>query len=238
MGFTFTGHIWKRIWESQDFTHVVGFLFLHLSTLTKDKTMNEIIYVLINEAMPGYVKIGLTTTSLEQRMRELSNSTSIPVPFSCFYACTVKDSKFVEKQLHDAFSDHRANPKREFFIISPERVVAALKLAKIEEVTPRGDIVENQDDQKALDNVRERRPIFNFEMVKIPVGSELSFVNDENIKVSVVDNKFISFNGEVTSLSKAAQKLLDYKYAPQGPLYWIYDGETLDQRKLRMENQE
>lgn len=200
--------------------------------------MNEIIYVLINEAMPGYVKVGLTTTSLEQRMRELSSSTSIPVPFSCFYACTVKDAKFVEGQLHDAFSDHRANPKREFFIISPERVVAALKLVKIEEVTPKRDIVENQDDQQALDDIRERRPVFNFEMVKIPVGSELTFVNDENIKVTVVDNRSISFRGEVTSLSKAAQKLLDYKYPPQGPLYWMYEEETLDQRKLRMESGE
>lgn len=200
--------------------------------------MNEIIYVLINEAMPGYVKVGFTTTTLEQRMRELSSSTSIPVPFSCFYACTVRDAKFVEKQLHDAFSDHRANPKREFFIISPERVVAALKLAKIEEVTPKGDIVENRDDQEALDHIRERRPVFNFEMVKIPVGAELTFVNDKNIKVMVVDSRTISFNGEVTSLSKAAQKLLDYKYPPQGPLYWIYKEETLDQRKLRMESEE
>lgn len=200
--------------------------------------MNEIIYVLINEAMPGYVKVGLTTTSLEQRMRELSSSTSIPVPFSCFYACTVKDAKFVEKQLHDAFSDHRANPKREFFVISPERVVAALKLVKIEEVTPKGDVVESQDDQEALDNIRERRPVFNFDMVKIPAGAELTFVNDENIKVTVVDSRSVSFNGEVTSLSKAAQKLLDYKYPPQGPLYWMYEEETLDQRKLRMEGQE
>ncbi len=39
--------------------------------------MNEIIYILTNEAMPGYVKIGKTNNNLEQRVRELSASTSI-----------------------------------------------------------------------------------------------------------------------------------------------------------------
>jgi hypothetical protein len=87
--------------------------------------MSEIIYILTNEAMPGYVKIGKTSSSLEQRIKELSRSTSIPLPFTCFYACTVKDSGFVEHQLHDAFDDSRINPKREFFQISPERVVSA-----------------------------------------------------------------------------------------------------------------
>ncbi|EKD33224.1 MAG: hypothetical protein ACD_76C00068G0021 [uncultured bacterium] len=55
--------------------------------------MNEIIYILINEAMPGYVKIG-RTTNLEQRIRSL-DTTSVPLPFECFYACTVKDAVFV-----------------------------------------------------------------------------------------------------------------------------------------------
>lgn len=48
--------------------------------------MNEIIYILINEAMPGYVKVGRTTTSLEQRIRELNSSTSVPLPFTAFHA--------------------------------------------------------------------------------------------------------------------------------------------------------
>jgi len=200
--------------------------------------MNEIIYILINEAMPGYVKIGKTSTSLEQRIRELSTSTSVPLPFTCFYACIVKDSAFVEHQLHDAFDNNRVNPRREFFQISPERVVSALKLAEIENITPKIDFVDSKEDQHALNEARaEIREKFNFKMVNIPEGAELVFSRDENIKAIVSDNKHIIFNAETTSLSTSAQKILGYDYGVQGTAYWMYEGETLDERRRRLESE-
>jgi hypothetical protein len=195
--------------------------------------MIEIIYILINEAMPGYVKIG-RTTNLEQRIRSL-DTTGVPLPFECFYACTVNNALFVEKQLHDAFLDHRVRSSREFFELSPDRVVSALKLAEIENVTPGHDYVESQEDQQALNQARKRRSVFNFQMADIPVGAELTFVNDENIKAKVIDNRLIEFNGEVTSPSASAQKLLGYPYQVQGTVYWLYQGETLDERRRRLE---
>lgn len=198
--------------------------------------MNEIIYILINEAMPGYVKIG-RTTNLEQRIRSL-DTTSVPLPFECFYACTVKNADFVEKQLHDAFLDHRVRSSREFFELSPDRAVSALKLAEIENVTPRGDFVENKEDQQALNQARTRRAVFNFRMADIPMGAELTYVNDETIKAKVIDNKLIEIDGEVTSLSASAQKLLGYPYQVQGTVYWMFDGETLDERRRRLESEE
>lgn len=201
--------------------------------------MNEIIYILTNEAMPGYVKIGKTNNDLEQRVRELSASTSVPLPFTVFYACIVKNAQFVEHQLHDAFDDNRVNPKREFFRIAPERVVAALKLAEIENITPKSDIVENKEDQDALDAARKIRSRFNFEMVKIPVGAELYFSRDENVKAKVIDThaaNSIEFNGKKTSLSRSAQKILGYQYGVAGTDYWMYDGETLDERRRRMDS--
>ena len=203
--------------------------------------MTEIIYILINEAMPGYVKIGKTSTSLEQRIRELSGSTSVPLPFTCFYACTVKDAAFVEHQLHDAFDNNRVNPRREFFQISPERVVSALRLAEIENITPKKDFVESQEDQKALNEARRIRSRFNFEMVGIPVGAELVFSRDESIKARVVDTHSadsIELSGETTSLSRSAQKILGYAYGVAGTDYWLYEGETLDARRRRMEGEE
>ncbi len=197
--------------------------------------MNEIIYVLTNEAMPGYVKIGRTNSSIEQRMKELSVATGVPLPFTCFYACTVKDSFFAEKQIHETFADNRINPKREFFIISPERVRSLLKLIEIEDITPRKDFIEDKDDKKAIDQVRsEIREKFNFGMVNLPIGTELVFSRDENIKAKVLDNKSIEFNGEKTSLSTSAQKILGYDYGVQGTAYWKYREETLDELRKRL----
>jgi len=196
--------------------------------------MNEIIYILTNEAMPGHVKIGRTSTNLEQRIKDLSASTSIPLPFICFYACTVNDALFVEHQLHDAFDNDRVNPKREFFQIAPERVVAALKLAAIEDVTPKKDLVENKEDRQALINTRKIREKFSFDMAKIPVGSELVFSRDENARAKVIDNHFIEYNGKKMSLSKSAQAILGYDYGIAGTDYWTYEGETLDERRKRL----
>lgn len=201
----------------------------------------EIIYVLTNEAMPGYVKIGRTSTSLEQRIRELNASTSVPLPFTAFYACTVNDASFVEHQLHDAFDDNRVNPRREFFQIAPERVVAALKLAEVENITPKSDYVEYPEDQQALNQARKIRGKFNFDMVDIPIGAELYFSRDESVKAKVVDTKSansIEFRGEVTSLSASAQEILGYEYGVAGTDYWMYEGETLDERRRRFESGE
>ena len=195
---------------------------------------NQIIYILTNEAMPGYVKIGKTSTSLEQRIKELSSSTSVPLPFTCFYACTVKDMNFVEHQLHDAFDDSRINPKREFFQISPERVVSALKLAEIENITPKQDFVENKEDKIALHQARERRSIFKFSLANIPIGAELVFSRDESKKATVFDDRNIEFNGQKTSLSTSAQEILGYDYGVAGTDYWTYEGETLDERRKRI----
>ena len=147
----------------------------------------------------------------------------------------------MEHQLHDAFDDNRVNPKREFFRVAPERVVAALKLAEIENITPKRDIVENKEDKEAIDAARKIRSRFNFEMVKIPLGAELYFSRDENIKAKVVDThaaNSIEFNGKKTSLSRSAQKILGYQYGVAGTDYWMYEGETLDERRRRIEEGE
>jgi hypothetical protein len=192
--------------------------------------MNEIVYVLINPAMIGYVKIG-RTNNLSQRLKVLDN-TSMPLPFECFYAAIVHDSAFVERQLHQAFVDSRVRKNREFFEIAPERVVAALKLVEVKDVTPQDDVVENEEDQKALDEARSRRANFNFNLVKIPIGSELTFTRDSEIKCEVVDSRQVKYSDKVMSLSAAAKEALAsigvlWK-AVQGPLYWEYGGKTLD----------
>lgn len=201
--------------------------------------MAEIVYLLTNPTMPDLVKIG-RTTDLEARLRQLSTHSGVPVPFECFYACEVGDSVKVEKALHDAFGDHRINSRREFFRLNPDRAVAILELVTIRDATLTVEVAEDQAELDALHREQTRREQFRFSMVDIPPGSVLTFSKDELITATVVDDKRINFQGEITSTSAAATKLLHRigwtLRAAQGPLYWVYDGETLAERRIRLEN--
>jgi len=196
--------------------------------------MDNIIYILINEAMPGYVKIG-KTTGLEQRVRDLSRASGVPLPFEVFYAAKVRDMDTTEKLIHEAFGDNRVAPNREFFRIAPERVVAALKLAELENITPKQDFVDSPEEQRALDRARKNRSRFNFEMVKIPVGSVLTFTRDPEITCRAINDTQIEYNGKVRSLSDTAKEILEVPYPVQGTVYWMYEDETLDERRIRFE---
>lgn len=196
------------------------------------------IYVLINDSMPGYVKIGKTGTAVEDRMKSL-DTTGVPLPFECFYAAKVADMDFAEKQLHDAFGDQRVRVKREFFEIDPARVAAALKLAELEDVTPRNDVVETPDDKRALDNARGKRGMFNMGMIGVPAGSMLMFSKGDNITAKVLDSHEVEFEGERMSLTKSALTVihrLGYTWDKiAGPQYWMYENETLYRRLKRLE---
>jgi hypothetical protein len=206
--------------------------------------MAEIVYVLTNEAMGGLVKIGRTTTSVEQRIKELDN-TSVPLPFQCFYAGEVQDSAFVESHLHQAFSDKRARGNREFFRIDPNQVKAAIQIANPIDVTPRTDIVNDATDVQALRKAaasEERRSRLRFTELEIPVGAILTFTKDQTYKCTVVTDGKVSFDSEVCSPSAAALKVirkLGYQWAAvSGSDYWIYEDETLTARRLRFEDEE
>ncbi|MBS0606514.1 MAG: GIY-YIG nuclease family protein [Verrucomicrobia bacterium] len=197
--------------------------------------MEEIVYILTNACMPGLVKIGVTATSIDQRIKELSNSTAVPLPFTCYYAAVVTNGKFVERQLQEAFGNHRISPKREFFQIDANRVKAALLLVAVREVTPQNDPEEIAE----LKEYGARRPPFRFSLAQVPIGAELRFVRDENIVCKVVDDRNVEFQGEVKSLSAIASELLSkvgWKSTQvQGPIYWLYEGETLEERRQRIE---
>jgi hypothetical protein len=134
------------------------------------------------------------------------------------------------------------NPKREFFRINPERVLAILKLVEEQDITPSRDFVEDADEQQSLNKERTRRSNFTFSSVGIPVGSTLHFVRDESITVKVVDDRNVEFEGKVTSLTQSAIAILHRNYgwkvsSVTGPRYWVYDNETLSERRSRLEDE-
>ena len=196
------------------------------------------VYVLTNESMPGIIKIGMTTTPIENRMLQL-DSTGVPLPFECYYAARVNDQKRVEKALHEAFGDHRVRKSREFFRLDPYKAKVILELVAEEEVTPKSDVVFDSADEEALVEARKRRSKFTFSSAKVPVGATLVFSKGEGFTATVLDDSRIDFRGQVTSLSASAQlimKELGYTWvALQGPAFWLYEGETLDDRRRAQE---
>lgn len=86
---------------------------------------NGYVYVLINPALKGQVKIGMTTKSPEQRAVELS-TTGIPHEFVVVYSERVSDCEQVERLLHERLAAMRVNPNREFFQITPQLAVRAV----------------------------------------------------------------------------------------------------------------
>ena len=190
----------------------------------------EIVYVLTNGAMPGLVKIGITSQSdLDIRLKQLY-TTGVPVPFDCYYACRVKSCKQVETALHFAFSGFCVNPSREFFRMEPEKVKAILELLKVEEVTGyvEKEISENvpANDRVASEALKRRRPKMNFEEMGIPVGAVLTF-KDNKTSVTVHDAKTVDLSGDQLSLTAATQQIMGTESSVQPSPYWYYNGRLL-----------
>ena len=146
----------------------------------------------------------------------------------------------VEKMLHQAFSDDRIRSSREFFKTSPHRIKLILKLLSIKDISLKNEHLDTdltEEDVVALNVAHTKRKRFKFHMANIPIGSEIYFVNDENITAKVIDNGRIEINDRITHLSPAAEELLGYGPV-QGTLWWIYQGQTLEERRTEIENEE
>lgn len=196
--------------------------------------MSEIVYILTNEAMPGYIKIGFTNSSLDIRLKQLDR-TGVPLPFEVYYACEVGSARIDEQWLHSIFSDRRVRDSREFFKMDPERVVIALKRIQTREISAPA-VPATAAEQKEIEKKKKVRSRFDFKKYGIPVGAEIYYSRDESIKAKVLPGNAIEVDGQKTSLSPSAQKLLGYNTPVAGTLYWMYEEETLDERRRRIEN--
>lgn len=92
------------------------------------------VYILTNEAMPGLVKIGKTTRSVEQRAAELTH-TGIPFPFDVAAQVYSPDCSELEQLVHAQLAECRVNAQREFFLCDISKAELTLELAHYEQVS-------------------------------------------------------------------------------------------------------
>jgi hypothetical protein len=116
-----------------------------------------------------------------------------------------------------------------------------LELVAEEEVTPKSDVVADASDEEALIQARKRRSKFTFSSADVPIGAEIVFSKGDGCVATVLDDSRIEFRGKTKSLSASATVImteLGYSWvATQGPAFWLYQGETLkDRRNAREES--
>ena len=105
----------------------------------------ELVYLLSNESIPGWVKIG-RTNAIDRRLKELYN-TSVPLPFKVeetIQTSTLEESRVLEKSIHSIIDTLNPNlrknteaSKREFFRMSIQEGKSIFTLVnKIVGITP------------------------------------------------------------------------------------------------------
>lgn len=77
------------------------------------------VYILRNECMPGLVKIGRTTRSVEARAKEISDGTGVPMAFEIVDSFLFPDCELGELQAHEKLHEKRLSTNREFFHAGP-----------------------------------------------------------------------------------------------------------------------
>lgn len=84
------------------------------------------VYVLVNPALPGLIKVGKTTRTPDARSLELSGATGVPSPFIVVYEQPVSDCGRVEAFVHAELErrGHRHASNREFFSAPVHEIVA------------------------------------------------------------------------------------------------------------------
>ena len=85
-------------------------------SLAKSTPVSGFLYGIRNESMPGLLKIGFTSRSVQERISELNSSTTTPTPFETdfYFACSEPQND--EALAHEILARYRVNKNRDFFL--------------------------------------------------------------------------------------------------------------------------
>ena len=151
------------------------------------------LYCFSNQSMPGILKVGMTERTPEIRLNEanISDTWRPPTPYKIEFAKKVFNPKQKESVLHILLAQYteRINPKREFFLVSPEEVKTYFDLMDgelwIEEP-------KEKEEEKEEDDNNEDEETFQTTKSNITKGSrDMSkcFTNGQRIRHTIGINK-------------------------------------------------
>ena len=181
------------------------------------------IYIMTNPALKDMVKIGYAT-DVEKRRKQLS-TTALPYDYEV-YATYETSGNLEDLKLHKMIDnltpDLRVTANKEFYLMTPQEAyelldaIATISGTKDKLKKVKVDVAKKQ-------NVK--RPPVNFSKCGIPMGAELVFIEDPNVIATVVSERKVQYNGEITSLSAIAGGIKGGSVA--GPSFFTYNGKKV-----------
>lgn len=130
---------------------------------------------MINPAMRGMVKIGLTSRTAAARAKDLRGS-CVPDDFVVVYDELVTDCEFVEKRLHQRFADYRYQPNREFFQIPIREAIRGLMEESVGFIVPR---IGANSGVEILSDLKRKYPMYlkpDFHSIKIVHSDDVVYL--------------------------------------------------------------
>jgi predicted transport protein len=208
-----------------------------------------IVYIVQNSAFPHLCKIGRTgEDTIEARGLNASN---VPEDFEVLFGYECNNPEEVEKHLHERFENFRhyskTGRKTEFFyvgcLLKAQKTLTLLSQST-KEISGEDILLGESDKAEYVGEIPKRKSPFTFDMVNIEPGETLVFMEDENEKCTVENNKTVLYKNKEYSLSKLAKELMEKLGPPneayQGPKFFKVKGETetLNEKRERMERED
>lgn len=222
------------------------------------------IYVATNPSFSEHVKIGYAQ-DLAVKINQLNQNEFLPFPFvvlTAYYTDAITSDQEVYQlidslrpQTHTASRENESMRKKGFYAMTPSEAVNLFmcianltgttdKLQNISFSTnTQNSVYQSANTPAAVSTVTPsgssstRAPNFKFNDYGIPIGSELVFVLNPQIKVIVVDNSHVSYMGQRKLLSTCARELSGSGKSVKGTSFFSYNGETLRARRERMDRE-
>lgn len=185
-------------------------------------------------AVSGLIKIGQSgNINYKERMRNLeSNGYYNVTGLKKFFAIELDDYKEKETLLHDIFNKHRVG-ESELFALDQELIRQLLLSFKGKVIYPEN--INQEEEFNEVSKLWEQSRLFSFYKKGLKNGDVVIFKNDDSIKVKVVGEREVEYQGQVWKLSPLTYKLyesrgeLNKSGAYAGAEHFIYKG-----KKLRM----
>jgi len=219
------------------------------------------IYILTNASFPNFLKIGYAS-DVEAMVDDLNSSEVTPFPYRllALYETNLetagdKAGKVLQRSIErlaqkDNSTDDpiiQSARERGFYTMTPDEAFQLLEdLAVCNgcfDKLRRFDVAREEGAEiKVLERLahpeRKRRYQFCFSMIGLKPGDEIQYRYDPAISCRIIAEKAVEYKGKRYSLSALATVLSGKQTGIQGPVFFTYNGEVLNDIRIRMEEEE